>query len=226
MFSFFVTLPKAFILLPATLNPASMHPIINTAYLQQGMSYQAYRQLASRLTAEGKTSGTNQSKDLVAYSKLNEQRMHRLDKTAQLTEQTLQALAKHSEPQVWVLLTEVWCGDAAQSVPYIAKIAEANPHISLYIYLRDEHTALMDMYLRNGGRAIPMLISISADTFEEHWHSRARTQSTQAMVQAYKDHPQGEFKDFVEKLHAWYTQNKGVELQEEIVQLISSVKAI
>lgn len=212
--------------LPAKLKQYFMHPIINQSYLQKGMSYEAYRQMTARLTAEGKTSGTNQSPELVAYSKLNEQRMHRLDKTAQLLPSTQEALAQQGEKQIWVLLTEAWCGDAAQSVPYIAKMAAANPHISLYLYLRDEHTELMDMYLSNGGRAIPKLICLKADTFEELWQWGARPQSAQAMVQAYKENPQEDFKDFVEKLHAWYTQNKGAELQAEIVQLITSVEAL
>ena len=60
--------------------------------LQKGVSYVAYRTLISDLLASGKSSGATQSEALLNYSKLNDKRMKRLDKTSKLTQDTVVAL--------------------------------------------------------------------------------------------------------------------------------------
>ena len=100
--------------------------------LQKAISYTSYRKLISDLIASGKSSGPIQSEDLLNYSKLNDRRMTRLDKTIQLSHETLLALKKNDKPITWLVLTEGWCGDAAQTLPVINKIADeiaaANPN--------------------------------------------------------------------------------------------------
>lgn len=130
------------------------------------MTYTAYRQLTDELLAQNKTTGLNQSEALLHYTKLNVTRMNRLDKTTVLTADTLEKLADITEPQIWLVLTEAWCGDAAQVVPVMNKLAEANPNIILRFILRDENPAVMDAFLTNGTRSIPKLIAINPDTLE------------------------------------------------------------
>ena len=91
--------------------------------LQKGISYVAYRTLISDLLASGKSSGAIQSEALLTYSKLNDKRMKRLDKTSKLSQETIVALKSIDAPVTWLVLTEGWCGDAAQSLPIINKIA-------------------------------------------------------------------------------------------------------
>ena len=80
--------------------------------LQKAISYTSYRKLISDLIASGKSSGPIQSEDLLNYSKLNDRRMTRLDKTIQLSQETLLGLKKIDKPITWLVLTEGWCGDA------------------------------------------------------------------------------------------------------------------
>ena len=59
----------------------------------------------------------------------------------------------------WLVLTEAWCGDAAQSLPIINKMAEVSDNITLRLILRDENLDVMDQFLQNGrSRSIPKLI--------------------------------------------------------------------
>ena len=60
--------------------------------LQKAISYTSYRKLISDLIASGKLSGPIQAEDLLKYSKLNDRRMTRLDKTRQLSQDTLLGL--------------------------------------------------------------------------------------------------------------------------------------
>ena len=88
--------------------------------------------------------------------------MKRLNKTAEvpvLLKQLLHTKAKH---WTWVVITEPWCGDAAQCVPVLEKLALAVGDIQTFYILRDEQLEIMDAYLTNGGRAIPKLICIDA----------------------------------------------------------------
>ena len=68
-----------------------MLSIIQSA-LQNSVSYSAYRTLVSKLIGEGKSTGNEQSADLLHYSELNEVRMNRLEKTLQLDSEVLKIL--------------------------------------------------------------------------------------------------------------------------------------
>jgi len=120
-------------------------------YLDVSMTYSEYRDMTDALLAEGKTTGTNHSEAMIHYTKMNVTRMNRLDKTTKLLPELTEALASVKNDQVWLVLTEAWCGDAAQIIPVLSKIADASPHISIKLILRDEHPDLMDAYLTNGG---------------------------------------------------------------------------
>jgi len=131
--------------------------------LQKAISYSSYRKCISDLIASGKSSGPIQSEDLLNYSKLNDRRMTRLDKTIQLSHETLLALKKNDKPITWLVLTEGWCGDAAQALPVINKIANESDLITLKIIFRDEHEELMGHFLTNGGRSIPKLLVLNSE---------------------------------------------------------------
>lgn len=140
-----------------------MEKIIADA-LNNSLSYQQYRTLVSELIAEGKSTGNTQSDDLLHYSQLNETRMNRLEKTIKITEEVQSQLENVETEMIWLLISEGWCGDAAQLLPIIHKMAEVSDKIDLKIVLRDENEALMDAFLTNGGKAIPKLIVLDAKT--------------------------------------------------------------
>lgn len=58
-------------------------------------------------------------------------------------------------------ITEDWCGDAMINNPIIRKIAEA-ANTEIHTVLRDADTDLIDRYLTNGGRAIPVYLLLNA----------------------------------------------------------------
>jgi hypothetical protein len=55
-------------------------------YLSKAMNYTAYMALMQDLLSENKTTGPNQAKELVEYTRLNFHRMERLNKTIVLSE--------------------------------------------------------------------------------------------------------------------------------------------
>ena len=87
------------------------------------MTYPKYRALVATLVEEGKSTGATQSEALTQYSLLNNKRMQRLYKKGILSDSVIEKVRSYNKPVEWIVLTESWCGDAAQVLPYVNKIA-------------------------------------------------------------------------------------------------------
>lgn len=192
---------------------------VTADHLDRAFDYASYRQQIRDLLAEGKSTGTKQSEALTKYSKLNESRMKRLDKTYKPSEGIDKAVDSLSESWIWLVLTEGWCGDAAQNVPLMQKIAERSAgKIELRLLLRDENLDLMDAYLTNGGRSIPKLICLRATDHQELGTWGPRPAPVQEMVMAHKEKPEEDFATFAEKVHAWYARDKARTFELELIR--------
>jgi hypothetical protein len=190
-----------------------------SAYWKKAMSYAMYRSTVSDLLARGLTTGTHQSPEMLDYARLNDHRMDRVEKRYQMLPGLQEKLDQLSEPLHWLVLSEGWCGDAAQNLPALEKIAEhSHGKIHLRVLLRDENTELMDQWLTNGGRSIPKLIQLNA-AFEVTGSWGPRPAEAQAMVLAAKaageDHHV-----YAERVHKWYAHNNSADLQGEILELL------
>ena len=188
------------------------------SYILKGMTYSVYLDLLKDLLSEGKTTGPNQDSGLIEYAKLNIQRMERIYKTVVISDELADKVKAITEKQTWICITEGWCGDAAQSVPLFDRLAALNDNINLKIVLRDENLDLMDRYLTNGGRAIPIVIAIQND--KEMWKWGPRPASLQAVVNEFKQNPTITFEELKTQLHTWYAKNKTVDQQNELIKLI------
>ncbi|HQU86641.1 MAG TPA: thioredoxin family protein [Pyrinomonadaceae bacterium] len=189
-------------------------------YLEKSMTYAEYIKLIDDLLMDGKTTGPNQSDELFHYGKLNRQRIHRLEKTVKLSDSIIGKAKNVSRKMIWLIITEGWCGDAAQNIPTIEKIAAENENIETRYVLRDENLELMDKYLTNGGRSIPKLIALDAETFEELGTWGPRPQA--AMDYFYELKKQGlEKPEMMEKIQRWYLADKEKSLQTEFEILLA-----
>lgn len=189
--------------------------------LQNTYTYQEYRDLVSNLLAEGKSTGPNQSEDLTNYSMLNDRRMKRLDKTIKISEETRQKVQALKETQTWLVLTEGWCGDAAQNLPVLNKIAELNENINMKFVLRDENLELMDLFLTNGGRSIPKLIALDKNNnVLKTWGPRPSFANK--MVTEYKAKNGNLDPQFKQDLQVWYNKDKGKSTQEDFIAFVKS----
>lgn len=191
--------------------------------LESTYDYPEYKQLVKELLAEGKSTGPNQSEDLTHYSMLNDRRMKRLDKTIKISEETAREIQLLDEHQTWLILTEGWCGDAAQNLPIIDKMASLNKNIELKLVLRDENLELMDLFLTNGGRSIPKLIALDKDNnVINTWGPRPSVAAK--MVADYKAEHGALDPQFKQNLQVWYNKDKGKSTQEDFVKIIQTPK--
>jgi hypothetical protein len=196
---------------------------VNSTLLDGGFSYSEFVELTERLVQENRTTGANQSEEYLAYTRICLQRMIRWNKTSKVSEALEQLLLQVNQPQVWVVITEAWCGDGAQSIPHLAKLADLNPLITIKIVLRDEHPDLMDAYLTKGNRSIPKLVAMTADLQQELFTWGPKPKYLLDLHAAFKQNSEGRsYSDFLEEVHLWYAKNKLKDLESEIYPLISS----
>ncbi|MDP5099898.1 MAG: thioredoxin family protein, partial [Nonlabens sp.] len=139
-----------------------LQEIIKTA-AARAISYEQYRELVANHVLLNTNSGAEVTPDLAAYTVLNNQRMKRLDKTMKLLPENEAFLKAYSKPVYFLIITESWCGDAAQTMPMMNKIAQAG-NIDFKVVLRDENLELMDQFLTNGSRSIAKLILVDKET--------------------------------------------------------------
>ncbi len=159
------------------------------------------------------------------YRKINQQRSKRLDKHFQPSEELIELVKRIDEPQLWMVMTESWCGDSAQNLPIIAKAAELNDKIDLRILLRDYNTDIIDHYLTNGTRrSIPILVAFDVDGNELFkWGPRPDTAKTLVKNLTHDGFSKEEFN---QQLHLWYGRNRGKELEGELVQLLKEFNPV
>lgn len=186
--------------------------------LSKSFTYNEYRELVTNLLDKNESTTKNGSEDLVAYSKLNNSRMKRLDKTTKLPDNVASKFSSISNKITWLVITEGWCGDAAQNLPVINKLAETNDNIDLKIVLRDENTALMNEFLTNGNQAIPKLIQIENNKVTNTWGPRP-TIATK-MVADYKSEHGKLDAEFKKDLQLWYNKNKSENVIEDLTELV------
>jgi len=197
--------------------------LMNKERIDKAFTYSDYRALMSDLKSNNETTGPNQNADLVYYTMLNHQRMKRLDKTVKVNDTLAKEIKAIGEPQNWVVLTESWCGDAAQVLPVIQKIVELNSKLTLSLFLRDENPDIMDNYLTNCARSIPKLIIYNKDNIElGTWGPRPG--ELQNIYDGWKNDPNKiPYKEFNVTIQKWYTQDKSKAIQFELGELLKSI---
>lgn len=185
--------------------------------LPKAMSYVEYRDLVADLVANKKSTGKNQDEALTNYTLLNDTRMKRLDKTLKLSDDVIAKIKKIDKNTTWLVLTESWCGDAAQTMPVMNKIAELNSKINFKVILRDENLELMNHFLTNGTLSIPKLIMIDNETKNVIADWGPRPKIATEMVDDFKKEHGALTAEFKQNLQIWYTKDKGQSTAEDIL---------
>lgn len=198
------------------------HPVTQKV-IDQALSYPQFVDFTSQLVAGNRTTGSNQSEAYLDYTRMCLQRMRRWDKTIKVSLEMEGLIQSIKDRQVWLVITEAWCGDGSQSIPYLAKLAELNPLIELKIIMRDENPEIMDAYLTNEARSIPKLIAFTQDLKVELFTWGPKPEYLINLHKAYKsDHKGKSYQDFLEEIHLWYARNKNRDLEAELFPIIQS----
>ena len=196
---------------------------ISDKTISEAHPYKTYLLLAQKLFEKGKTTSDDPHYNepwVLELTKLNFQRISRLEKTTVINPLLEEQIKKIKTRQLWIILGESWCGDVAQNVPVLQKMAELSEgKIEIKILLRDKNLETMDNYLTNGGRAIPKLIAINLETGEEIFTWGPRPAPVQALMLENKRLGKS-FEEGHQIIHGWYAKDKSQTLQNEFYELL------
>lgn len=187
-------------------------------------SYSEYKKLISDLLSQGKSTGKEQSEDLLQYSVLNEIRLKRLDQTICVPEEISNQLKELEKEYIWLTIVEGWCGDAAQILPILNKMALESTKIDLKIVLRDSNDELMTHFLDDESRAIPKLIMVDKESGEVCNHWGPKPKGVLDLIKSYNDEFSIVDAEVKRQLQLWYLRDKGLSVQNEIVEMMRSKK--
>lgn len=191
--------------------------------LYTAKSYEEYKAMILELLEQGKSTGPVQNEARFNFSKINNQRMKRLDKQTRLSEEAVKVTEKVNKDFTWLVLTESWCGDAAQTLPVINKFSEVSKKIDLKVVLRDENDELMNHFLTDGNKSIPKLIVIENKTNRVVSSWGPRSEKASKLIKDYKIE-NGKIDDKIKKdLQVWYNQDKGRQIEKEMVDLLKQI---
>ena len=192
---------------------------ILTEALNKCLNYEEYKVQAERelnlfdlFTADKTAIERNHAR------KINLARMSRIEKQFQPENESIEVLNKINQKLFWIVISENWCGDSAQSLPIIAKLASINSMIDFKVVLRDKNPEFMNNYLTNEKRSIPKLIIFDED-FQELTTWGPRPATAQKLMEAMLEE-QIEKPERLKKLHLWYAKNSGREIENEIISLV------
>ncbi len=182
------------------------------------ISYEEYKKLFADEIVNPPGVDEKNNYDII---KLNFARSTRVEKQFVPSDELIETVNKISKPQLWMVLTESWCGDSAQNLPVIAKISELNKNVDLRILLRDSNLEIMDQYLTNGTRSIPKLVAFDEEG-NELFRWGARPAASQQLINELKEKGLQKNEWLVE-LHKWYANNRGKEIEKELLELLNNL---
>ncbi len=184
-----------------------------------GLTPQDYGKVMEQQAAVDPATLEGLDAERAGFAKLNLHRVGRIQRTWKPSAELATLLARIDRPQFWMVLTEPWCGDSAQNVPCLEIMAGNAPDITLRHFLRDDNPEIMDRYLTDGKRSIPMLVA-----FDPEGNELFRWGSRPVEAQAVMDNALAEGLEKparLEKLHLFYGRNRGRALDGEWVALLS-----
>jgi hypothetical protein len=145
--------------------------------------------------------------------------MKRLEKTLKLDPEVEKTLQNLKSNQTWLVISEGWCGDAAQILPIIKLMSEASENIDLKLVFRDENEELIHLFLTNGAKSIPKLLVLD-ESFNLINHWGPRPEGAKNLIIEYK--AKHGIVDEAAKiaLQKWYLDDKGISTMKEIVAIL------
>ena len=190
-----------------------------------GLSYEEY---LSRWECEqdAEPSGDMSPKErkMLHYKKYNFERTQAVHRAYTPSDELRSALDDLDEPQLWMVLTEPWCGDSAYNLPVIAEADAVSEAVTLRILYRDENLDIMDQYLTDGGRSIPKLVAFDEEGNEQFtWGPRP--EPVRAAREALLD--EGiEGVELIQRLIEQYEDGKWNTVDTELAELLRSLETV
>ena len=187
-------------------------------YWNKAISFDEYFKKTEEIVNKKEEELTDDEKKMLKYYQLGVQRMSRMIKIYKPNEEQLQKLSEKNFKGKFLIISEGWCGDAGQTVPAVSLFFQGKNEVRI-IY-RDENLDLIDQFLTNGTRSIPIVIILDEnDNVITHWGPRPAHGAE--LLKKHKTDPKNDTKEqFYNDIQVYYSKNRGIDVINEILELI------
>lgn len=120
-----------------------------------------------------------------------------------------------------LVISEDWCGDAFNTVPVMARLAEVLPGVQIRIVKRDENLELMDAFLTSGSRSIPLVIVLRPDySVAGRWGPRPP--ELQEFVLSEKKAGLRPSDEIYRDVRRWYARDRGESTLRQLLDVMEA----
>jgi len=148
--------------------------------------------------------------------------LHRLHyKKFQISDTNLSLIQKTGPIKILVI-TESFCGDSLALLPIVRKLSEVTDDWEIKIALRDENPNLMDQFLTDGTRSIPIFLFLDFRG-ELLFKWGPRPQKAQEIYEDHRDQIESgeiEKKSVIKKIRQFYAKDRGNHASDELLKKI------
>ena len=123
-----------------------------------------------------------------------------------------------------LVLVEDWCGDAVNTVPYLARLAELSPNLDLRVVGRDANPDLMDAHLApSGARAIPVVLVLDEHFVERGWWGSRPGELQRWVIEVGRTLEKDERYRHV---RTWYARDRGRSTLHEVLAILERAAGV
>jgi hypothetical protein len=185
----------------------------------RGLTFEEYLSVTQRRVEQDVKGLPAEEVERIEYTRLNLHRMQRIARTYRVSDELDEVLQRIDRPQLWMVLTEPWCSDSSQCLPIIAGLAARSDAINLRMLLRDDNLDVMDLYLTDGKRGVPLLVAFDGEGNEMfRWGPRPKP----AQVVFEEAKAAGlEKPELLAKMHLFYGRDRGRAVEAEFLRLVT-----
>ena len=160
--------------------------------------------------------------ELLAHPKDNAELWVSIYKRAALTPEA--SVRARSLEGHWhmLVLTEDWCGDGVNILPYIARLEECCHNIDMRILPRDTNRDLMDAHLTGTSRSIPIAIIYDEHFVERGWWGPRPAPLQEWVLSEGLALPKP---DRYRHIRTWYARDRGQTVVSEILTIMERLDA-
>lgn len=121
-----------------------------------------------------------------------------------------------------LVLVEDWCGDAINTLPVLAALANCAANIDLRILPRETNPDLMDTHLTGVSRSIPVVMLLDANYVERAWWGPRPSPLQGWVIQADRALTK---EDRYREMRRWYARDRGTTTLAELVAVLRGADA-
>ena len=187
----------------------------------KAFTYPEYFQQMKAFVKNGSSSSLSDQEAYNEYTKLGFARMKRWQKLGKLSPDLIEFLKSQNGGIQMLAITESWCGDSGQNLPFFDKMTEHG--CGLHLVYREEEPELMNAHLVNGSKSIPVVIFLDAEyQVLGQWGPRPQFIQEKVLEFKSKEHSEEEKMEHNHKIQGLYNDDAGQTLCSEVLNILKS----